>query len=96
MAKADGQRELSGCKNKQCCQRIVQGQVMIELTGKQQAVLNYINDTIKDLGYSPTIREIGDNFGITVKGAYDHINSLKKKGYITMTPDRARTIRVLK
>lgn len=69
---------------------------MLGLTDKQQAVLDYINDTIQDLGYSPTVREIGDYFGITVKGSYDHVLVLVKKGYIEMTYNRARTIRVLK
>jgi repressor LexA len=50
-----------------------------ELTEKQQMVLQYIREKIAESGFPPTIREIGDRFGITVKGAYDHIKAIEKK-----------------
>ncbi|MGQ2838797.1 LexA family protein, partial [Leptospira interrogans] len=46
---------------------------MKDLTDKQQAVLAFITAIIKERGFPPTIREIGDEFGITAKGAYDHL-----------------------
>ena len=52
------------------------------LTDKQQLILNFIKDSINDSGFPPTVREIGDKFGITVKGAYDHIKAIEKKGFI--------------
>lgn len=53
---------------------------MKDLTDKQQAVLTFIAAIIKERGFPPTIREIGDEFGITAKGAYDHLKAIEKKG----------------
>lgn len=52
---------------------------MKDLTDKQQAVLAFITAIIKERGFPPTIREIGDEFGITAKGAYDHLKAIEKK-----------------
>lgn len=56
---------------------------MAELTAKQQAILDYIKNYIEANGYPPKIREIGDNFGRSVKCAYDHLLALERKGAIT-------------
>jgi repressor LexA len=66
-----------------------------KLTEKQQAILDYIKNRILDSGYPPTVREIGDNFGITVKGAYDHVKAIEKKGYIRTEQNKSRAIVVL-
>ncbi len=63
-----------------------------ELTEKQQMVLQYIREKIAESGFPPTIREIGDRFGITVKGAYDHIKAIEKKGYIKTFQNKSRAI----
>lgn len=55
---------------------------MKDLTDKQQAVLTFITTIIKERGFPPTIREIGDEFGITAKGAYDHLKAIEKKGIL--------------
>ena len=49
---------------------------MKDLTEKQQAILNFIEESIRSQGYPPTIREIGDTFSITAKGAYDHLKAI--------------------
>jgi repressor LexA len=46
--------------------------------------------------YPPTIREIGDYFAISVKGAYDHVEALRKKGFLRLGDKRSRTIEVIK
>ena len=66
-----------------------------ELTDKQQLILNYIREKIADSGFPPTVREIGDRFGITVKGAYDHLKAIEKKGYIKTEQNKSRAIVVL-
>lgn len=65
---------------------------MKELTNRQNEVFTYLKNTISELGYPPTVREIGDNFGITVKGAYDHLKAIEKKGYIQTTENKSRAI----
>lgn len=66
-----------------------------ELTDKQQIILNFIREKINDSGFPPTVREIGDRFGITVKGAYDHLKAIEKKGHIRTEQNKSRAIVVL-
>ena len=63
-----------------------------ELTEKQAKIFNYIKDKIKESGFPPTVREIGENFEITVKGAYDHIKAIEKKGFIKTQQNKSRAI----
>jgi repressor LexA len=69
---------------------------MKELTQRQREVLTFIIDYLKKHTFPPTIREIADFFAISVKGAYDHVAALKKKGYIRGDPKRSRTLEIIK
>lgn len=69
---------------------------MRELTEKQNAILGFIQDYIREQGYPPTIREIARRFKITAKGAYDHMKALEKKGYIKTEKNRSRAMEILK
>ncbi len=69
---------------------------MRELTEKQVNILNYIERYIAEQGYPPTIREIGDTFSITAKGAYDHLKAIEKKGFIKCEKNRSRAIELLR
>jgi len=62
------------------------------LTEKQQNIFDFLRETISESGYPPTVREIGDRFGITVKGAYDHLKAIEKKGYIKTQQNKSRAI----
>lgn len=68
---------------------------MKELTERQQEVLNFIKSFLKKRNYPPTIREIADNFGISTKGAYDHVKALEKKAVIQCDAKRSRAIELL-
>jgi repressor LexA len=68
---------------------------MKELTERQQRILNCIIEYINSHAYPPTIREIAEHFGISIKGAHDHLTALKKKGYIK-SDNRSRTLEVIK
>ena len=63
-----------------------------DLTDKQQLILNFIKEMINNSGFPPTVREIGDEFGITVKGAYDHLKAIEKKGYIKTEHNKSRAM----
>jgi len=65
---------------------------MKELTKRQKEVLSFIAAYIKSHSYPPTIREIGDHFSISVKGAYDHIAALKRKKCLKQDNNRSRTM----
>lgn len=43
----------------------------------------------------PSIREIADQFGMSVKGAYDHVKAIERKGYWRVAPVRARGIEIV-
>ncbi len=65
------------------------------LTGRQEEVLKYIKRYITEHQFPPTIREIGENFGISVRGSYDHVKALEKKDYIKCQLNRSRAIELL-
>jgi repressor LexA len=69
---------------------------MKEPTPRQREVLDFISEFIRNHSYPPTIREIADNFSISVKGAYDHVSALKKKGRIKLGDKRSRTMELVR
>ncbi len=68
---------------------------MKQVTERQQEVLDFIKDFIARFKFPPTVREIATHFGISVKGAYDHVKALNKKGLIRCNSNRSRAIEVL-
>ena len=62
------------------------------VTDKQREVLQYIADFIEGNGYAPSIRDIAGKFDCSVKGAYDHVVALEKKGLIERARNRSRSI----
>lgn len=68
---------------------------MKELTLKQKNVLNFIITEMDTNGFPPTVREIGNEFLITPKGAYDHLKAIEKKEYIRCHKNRSRAIEIL-
>ena len=56
---------------------------MKRLTERQRQVLAIIIESIRDQGYPPTLREIGERLGIrSTNGVSDHIKALTRKGYL--------------
>ncbi len=68
---------------------------MKAITRRQNEVLEYITAFINEHHFPPTIREISEHFGISVKGAYDHVKALEKKRFIKIDNNRSRTIEVI-
>jgi repressor LexA len=68
---------------------------MKKLTQRQQEVLVFIDEFIARHAYPPTIRELADHFSISVKGAYDHVDALKKKGRLKSGGKLSRTIEII-
>lgn len=68
----------------------------IKLTKRQGEVLEVIARHIEEMGYPPTIRELGDVLGIrSTNGVNDHLKALEKKGYLTREDAKSRTMRPL-
>jgi len=64
-------------------------------TKRQNEVLGFIKSYIDEHKYPPTIRETAAHFGISVKGAYDHVKALEKKGVISCDTNRSRAIEIV-
>lgn len=53
------------------------------LTDKQEKILTFIVDYVGEKGYPPSIREIGNEFGISsLRGVTVHLDALQRKGMI--------------
>ena len=64
-----------------------------QLTSRQQEIFDLIRDRITDRGYGPTVREIGEQFGIrSPNGVMCHLKALEKKGFIFRSPNKSRAI----
>lgn len=68
---------------------------MRALTARQREVLSYLSDFIDDHKYPPTIREMAAHFGISPKGAHEHLKRLEEKKCIRCDFNRARAIELL-
>jgi repressor LexA len=69
---------------------------MKTLTARQQEILDFISSYLEGHAYPPTIREIAESFAISVKGAYDHVKALEKKGYLRLGENRSRALELLR
>jgi repressor LexA len=66
------------------------------LTKRQEQTLDFIRSSIKDRGYPPTLREIGEHMGIrSTNGVNDHLRALERKGYLTREDMKSRALRVV-
>lgn len=66
-----------------------------QLTERQQNVYRFIREKIRNRGYGPTVREIGDHFGIrSPNGVMCHLKALEKKGLIVREPNMSRAIQL--
>lgn len=64
------------------------------LTPRQEAILVFVNNYIKENGYPPSIREIGAHFDIgSLRGVTVHLDALSKKGFIARA-NTPRSIRI--
>lgn len=70
---------------------------MEELTERQREILTFIQTHITDNGYPPTVREIGQAFGIrSTNGVSDHLKSLERKGYLERGSLKSRALRPIR
>ena len=66
------------------------------LTERQEKILAFIKKSIQDQGYPPTIREIGEHFGIrSTNGVNDHLKALERKGYLLRGELKSRALSVI-
>ena len=67
-----------------------------QLTDRQREIYEFIRFKIESRGYGPTVREIGENFGIkSPNGVMCHLKALEKKGLIIREEHSARAIQLV-
>lgn len=67
--------------------------ILGQLTPRQREVYKFIRDKIRNRGYGPTVREIGERFKISSpNGVMCHLKALEKKGLIDREPNMSRAI----
>lgn len=65
------------------------------LTQRQREIYEFLKDKILNRGYGPTVREIGNHFGIrSPNGVMCHLKALEKKGLITRESHMSRAIQL--
>jgi len=64
----------------------------MKLTKKQEEILEFIKGFIAAKGLPPTIREIGRQFRIGYRAAYDHLKALERKEYLKRRSPKSRDL----
>jgi repressor LexA len=67
----------------------------MELTSRQREIFNFIKTFIKERGYPPSVREIGERFNIYPRAAFDHLKALERKGYLRRRGSMSRGLEIL-
>ncbi|WP_199614723.1 transcriptional repressor LexA [Paenibacillus alkalitolerans] len=69
---------------------------MTKLSNRQQAILDFIRNEVRDKGYPPSVREIGEAVGLASSSTvHGHLDRLEKKGFIRRDPTKPRAIELL-
>ena len=65
------------------------------LTEKQEKILAFVRDCLRETGMPPTREEIAREFGFAVRAsAEEHLRAIARKGYIELIPGSSRGIRL--
>jgi repressor LexA len=66
------------------------------LTEIERKILDYMVSYLRMNTYQPSIREIGEQFGIkSTKTVSEHLQALAEKGYLERDPSRSRGVKIL-
>ncbi len=64
-----------------------------DLTPRQRRILEFIADAVRDRGYPPTVREIGEAVGLTSSSSvHSQLANLERKGLLHKDPTKPRAI----
>ena len=67
----------------------------VPLTDRQRQILEVIEANLRERGYPPTVREIGEAVGLTSPSTvHNHLETLKRLGYLRRDPTKPRAIEV--
>ncbi len=66
------------------------------LTEIEEKILDYMVSYLRSNTYQPSIREIGEQFGIkSTKTVSEHLQALADKGFLERDPSRSRGVKIL-
>ena len=69
---------------------------MHRLTQRQKEIFLYIREQVRERGYPPSVREIGNAIGLRSSSTvHGHLKRLENKGYIKRDPTKPRAIEIL-
>ena len=67
----------------------------VTLSGKRRQILEFIALQIRERGYPPSVREIGEAVGLTSSSTvHTHLQVLQRDGYLMRDPSKPRAITV--
>ncbi len=68
---------------------------MTDLTPRQRQVLEFIDAEVRQRGYPPSVREIGEAVGLSSSSTvHAHLAALQDKGYLVRDPTKPRALEV--
>jgi repressor LexA len=66
-----------------------------QLTDRQRGILDFIETNMRERGYPPSVREIGEAVGLSSSATvHNHLATLQKLGYLHRDPTKPRAIEV--
>ncbi len=82
-----------------CLRQATQGPTVTDrhdLTDRQRQILDLIAETVRDRGYPPSVREIGEAVGLSSPSTvHSHLSALERAGYLRRDPSKPRAIEVI-
>lgn len=68
---------------------------IIPLTSRQERLLRFIEESVAQRGYAPSLQEMAQAMDIaSLQGVKDHLTALERKGYLQRSPGRRRAITI--
>jgi len=66
---------------------------MSDITSRQRRILDVISSTVRERGYPPTVREIGEAVGLTSSSSvHAQLTNLERMGLLTKDPAKPRAM----
>lgn len=67
-----------------------------KISKRQNSILEFIKQEVKEKGYPPSVREIAEAVGLLSSSTvHGHLDRLEKKGFIRRDPTKPRAIEIL-
>jgi repressor LexA len=69
---------------------------MTDLTERQHQVLEFIDAQVRERGYPPSVREIGEAVGLSSSSTvHAHLEALQEKGFLRRDPTKPRAMELV-